>query len=79
MPSSSNLETLGITFDFDVLKNIFYYDENGPQAEIGDFGSILKMTIKFDLVPFTLNRDSRAKQVIERVTKYKKRGFKFVQ
>jgi len=67
------------TFDFNVLMNIFYYDENGPQVEIGDLKSILEMAVQFDPNAYLKKFEHISSSgLYNRIKKYKKRGFKFV-
>jgi hypothetical protein len=68
------------TFDFNVLMNIFYYDEKGPQVEISDLSSILKMVIKFNPHAFiSKTPDQEPVRLAERMKKYEERGFTFVE
>jgi hypothetical protein len=74
------LDFIKRTFDFNVLMNIFYYDEKGPQVEIGDLGSILKMVVKFNPNAFiSRTPDQEPVRLFSRVKKYEERGFTFVE
>jgi len=65
-------------FDFDVVKNAFWYDENGsPQVKVGFLSSIVKMAFVFDKTAY-LERNlwmMRGNMIDGRIEKYRERGF----
>jgi len=58
------------TFDFDVCKNTFYYDEDGMHLDILNINDILNRRIVFRIY-------DNLRSSIERCKKYAARGFKF--
>lgn len=66
-------------FDFSVLRNLFWYDADGPHVEVEDLPGIVNNVIKFDQDDyFKRLPNANAKKVAKRVEKYKARGFTFI-
>tara|TARA_R100001163_G_C5068282_1_gene208315 strand:+ start:942 stop:2483 length:1542 start_codon:yes stop_codon:yes gene_type:complete len=67
------IASLNKSFDFDVCKNVFFYDENGnPQLIIGHINQVIKKRSKYKL------RYDDDFKLICRINKYLSRGYYFI-
>lgn len=66
-------------FDFSILKNLFWYDENGPHIEVTDLKGIMTKIVHFDKESY-LGKVSKGltEKLSERIKKYEERGFTFI-